>query len=116
MSLLKKGSASSVRVKARANYTKLTFFLTSHATVNIRQRVETMSRKERKDALAHTVVSKRLLNSQCSYFVFKRECLLCGNVCKMKNSKNPHRWVKVRQYKTVNRGSSISSITVGEPP
>ena len=65
-------------------------------------------RKKRKYALAHTVVSKRLLNSQCSDFVFKRECLLCGNVCKMKDSNNPHRWVQVRQCKTVNRGSAIT--------
>ena len=65
-------------------------------------------RKKRKYALAHTVVSKRLLNSQCSDFVFKRDCLLCGNVCKMKDSNNPHRWVQVRQCKTVNRGSAIT--------
>ena len=51
-------------------------------------------RKKRKYALAHTVVSKRLLKSQCSDFVFKRDCLLCGNVCKMKDSNNPHRWVQ----------------------
>ena len=65
-------------------------------------------RKKRKYALAHTVVSKRLLNSQCSDFVFKRECLLWGNVGKMKDSNNPHRWVQVRQCKTVNRGSAIT--------
>ena len=64
--------------------------------------------KRRKDTLAHTVVSKRLLKSQCSDFVFKRDCLLCGNVCKMKDSKNPHRWVDVRPCKTVNRGSAIT--------
>ena len=34
--------------------------------------------------------------------------MLCGNVYKMKDSKNPHRWVEVRQYKTVNRGSAIT--------
>ena len=64
--------------------------------------------KKRKDALAHTVVSKRLLKSQCSYFAFKRDCLLCGNVCKMKDNNHPHRWVQVRQCKTVNRGSAIT--------
>ena len=64
-------------------------------------------RKKRKYALAHTVVSKRLLKSQCSDFVSKRDCMLCGNVCKMKDSNNPHRWVQVRQCKTVNRGSAI---------
>ena len=62
----------------------------------------------RNDALAPTVVSKRLLKSQCSEFVFKRDCLLCGNVCKMEDSKNPHRWVEVRQCITVNRGSAIT--------
>ena len=46
--------------------------------------------KKGKDALDHTVVSKRLLQSQCSDFVFKRDYLLCCNVCKMKDSKNPH--------------------------
>ena len=64
--------------------------------------------KKRKDALAHTAVSKRLLKSQCSDFVFTRECLLVGSVCKIKDSKNPHRWVEVRQCKTVNRGSAIT--------
>ena len=65
--------------------------------------------KKRKDALAHTVVFKRLLKSQCSDFVFKRDCLLCGNVCKMKDGNNPHRWVQqVRQCKTVNRCSAIT--------
>ena len=47
--------------------------------------------KKGKDALAHTVVSKILLKSQCSDFVFKRDCLMCGNVCKMKDSNNPHK-------------------------
>ena len=65
-------------------------------------------RKKRKYALAHTVVSKRPLKSQCSDFVFKRDCLLCGNVCKMNDSNNPHRWVQVRQCKTVNMGSAIT--------
>ena len=63
--------------------------------------------KRGKDALAHTIVSKRLLKSQCSDFVFKRDCMLCGNVCKMKDSNNPLRWVEVRQCKTVDRGSAI---------
>ena len=53
-------------------------------------------------------MSKRLLKSQCNDVVFKRDCLLCGNVCKMKDNNNPHRWVQVRQYKTVNRGSAIT--------
>ena len=61
--------------------------------------------KKIKYALAHTVVSKRLLTP---IVVFKRDCLLCGNVCKMKDSNNPHRWVQVRQCKTVNRGSAIT--------
>ena len=64
--------------------------------------------KRRKGALAHTVVPKRLLRSQCSDFVFKRDCLLYGNVCKMKDNNNPHRWVQVRQCKTVNTGSAIT--------
>ena len=34
--------------------------------------------------------------------------MLCGNVCKMEDSNNPHRWVQVRQCKTVNRGSAIT--------
>ena len=34
--------------------------------------------------------------------------MLCGTVCKMKDSNNPHRWVQVRQCKTVNRGSAIT--------
>ena len=52
-------------------------------------------------------MSKRLLKSQFSDFSFKRDCLLCVNVCKMKDSKNPHRWVEVRQCKTVTSGSAI---------
>ena len=50
-----------------------------------------------------------MLKSQCSDFVFKLDCLLCGIVCKMKDSKNPHRWVEVRQCKTVNMGSAVTS-------
>ena len=64
--------------------------------------------KKGKDALAHTFVSKKRLKSQCSDFVFKRDCMLCGNVCKMKDRKNPHRWVEIRHCKTVNRGSGNS--------
>ena len=73
--------------------------------------------KKRKDALAHTVVSKRLLKTKCSDFVFKRDCLLCGNVCKMKDSNNPHMWVQIRQCKSVNRGSAITfkQHNFGEP-
>ena len=47
--------------------------------------------KMRKEALTNAVVSKILLNSPCSDFVFNRDCLLCGNVCKIKDSRNPHR-------------------------
>ena len=64
--------------------------------------------KKRKYALVHTVVSKRLLKSQCIEFVFKRDCMLCGNVCKMKDINNAHRWVQVRQCKSVNRGSATT--------
>ena len=55
-----------------------------------------------------TGASKRLLKSQCSDFVFKRDCLLCGNECKPKDSKNPHSWVQVRQCTTVDRDSDIT--------
>ena len=50
-------------------------------------------KRKRKATQAH-VVSKRLLKSQCSDFNFKQDCLLCGNECKLKDSRNPHRWVK----------------------
>ena len=63
----------------RVNHTKLKCLLTRHATVNIRQR-RNNEQKKGKDALAHTVVCKRLLKSQCSDFMFKRDSLLCGNV------------------------------------
>lgn len=53
------------------------------------------------------IVSERLLKSQCSDFNFKRD-LLCGNECKLKDSKNPHRWVTVRKCTTVERGSAIT--------
>ena len=46
---------------------------------------------KRKSTLTDTGVSKRLLKTQCSDFVFKRDCLLCWNECKPKDSKNPHR-------------------------
>ena len=35
--------------------------------------------------------------------------MLSGNVCNMKDSKNPHRWVEVRQCNTVTSGSAITS-------
>ena len=87
------------------NFTKLKCF--SHKSC-YKSKSRNNEQKKRKDALAHTVVSKRLLKSQCNDFMFKRDCLLCGNVCKMKDSKNPHRWVEVRQCKTVNRGSAVT--------
>ena len=67
-----------------------------------------MSRKRERTHWLTLLCPKRLLKSQCSDFVFKRDCLLCGNVCKMKDSKNPHRWVQVRQCKTVTSGSAIT--------
>jgi len=48
--------------------------------------------RKRKSTRAHIGVSKRLLKSQCSDFEFKRDCLLCGNECEPKDSKNSHRW------------------------
>ena len=88
------------------NYTKLNFFAKS-CYCKYTSKCKNNEQKKRKDALAHTVVSKRLLKSQCRDFVFKRNCLLCGNVCKTKDSKNPHRRVEVRQWITLNRGSAI---------
>ena len=63
---------------------------------------------KRKRAPTDTGVSKRVLKSQCSDFVFKRDCLFCGNECKPKDSKNPHKWVRVRQCTTLGRGSNIT--------
>ena len=62
----------------------------------------------RKSTLTTTAISKRLLKSHCSDFVLKRDCLLCGNECKPKDSKNPHRWVQVRQCASINRVSDIT--------
>ena len=51
----------------------------------------------------------RMLKSECSKeYVFKRDCLLCGDECKPKDSKNPHRWVPVRQCSTVDRDCGIT--------
>ena len=47
--------------------------------------------------------SKMLLKSQCTDFVFKRDCLLCGKERKSKYIKNPHRRVQVKQCTTVDR-------------
>ena len=55
-----------------------------------------------------TMVSTRLLKSQCSDFNFKRDCLFCGCECKGRDSKNPNRWVRVRQCRTVERVSSLT--------
>ena len=80
------------------NYTKLKCFAKScYCKIYYTSNNSNNKQKKRNDAFAHTVVSKRLLKSQCSEFVFKRDCLLCGNVCKMKDSKNPHRWVEYNQ-------------------
>ena len=38
---------------------------------------------------------KRQLKSNVRDFVFKRDCLLCGQMCVKKDPKNPHRWVRV---------------------
>ena len=90
------------------NYTKLKFFAHKSCYWKYTSKSRNNEQTKRKCALAHTVVTQILLKSQYSDFVFKRDCLLCGNVCKMKGSKNPHRWVEVRQCKTVNRGSAIT--------
>ena len=63
---------------------------------------------KRNDALAHTVVSKILLKSQCSDLCLSDTVCCVVKVCKTKDSKNPHRWVEVRQCETVNRGSAIT--------
>ena len=63
---------------------------------------------KRKSTLIDHGVPKRLLKSQCSDFVFKRDCLLCGEECKPKDSKNPHSWVQVRQCTTVDRPGNIT--------
>ena len=113
MSLLKKRSASSVCVKARKNIVatckatrdelyKTEIFSHKSCYCKYTSKSRNNEQKKRTEALTHTVVSRRLLKSPCSDFVFKRDCLLCGNVCKMKDSKNPHRLVEVRQCKTVN--------------
>ena len=39
--------------------------------------------------------------SQISEFKFKKHCFFCGEICKPKDSKNPTRWRKVVQVKTV---------------
>ena len=67
-------------------------------------------RKKRKYALAHTVVTKRLLTPSVVTLCSSETvcCVVTGNVCKMKDSNNPRRWVQVRQCKTVNRGSAIT--------
>lgn len=63
---------------------------------------------KKKSVFANIGASKRLLKSQCSDFVFKRDCVLCGKECIPKDSKNPRRWVPVKQCTTVDRGSKIS--------
>lgn len=50
---------------------------------------------------------KRQLKSNARDFVFKRDCLLCGQVCVPKDHKNPHRWVRVNQCRTVDRGDGV---------
>ena len=39
--------------------------------------------------------------SEISEFEFKKHCFFCGEICKPKDSKNPTRWRKVVQVKTV---------------
>ena len=50
---------------------------------------------------------KRQLKPNARDFVFKRDCLLCGQVCVPKDHKNPHRWVRVNQCRTVDRGDGV---------
>ena len=50
---------------------------------------------------------KRQLKSNARDFVSKRDCLLCGQVCVPKYHKNPHRWVRVNQCCTVDRGDGV---------
>ena len=63
---------------------------------------------KRKARLTDESVPKRFFKSQSGDFVFKRDCLFCGEVCKPKDSKNPQRWQQVRQCATLERDSDIS--------
>ena len=54
--------------------------------------------------------SKRQLKSGTKDFVFKRDCLLCGELCASKDKKNPQRWVQVRQCRTVDWGDGVKHL------
>lgn len=43
---------------------------------------------------------QRISRSQVSDFVFKRDCLFCGEICVPKDPKNSHQWVPVSQCET----------------
>ena len=48
---------------------------------------------------------ERVSRSQVPEFVFKQDCLFCGETCVPKNLKNPGRWVPVSQCETETRPS-----------
>ena len=87
----------------------LTFKLTNLATVITRQSPDIVNLPREIYAAAESwdADGKRQLKSNARDFVFKRDCLLCGQVCVPKDHKNPHRWVRVNQCRTVDRGDGV---------
>lgn len=68
---------------------------------------------KRKSIVTDTGPPQRLLKSECSDLVFKRDCLLSGNECKSKDTKSPHCWVRVRQCSNIWRSSVRRDKTSG---
>ena len=58
----------------------------------------TASKKRKSGGLEHgDECHKRISRSQVPDFVFKRDCLFCGERCDPKDPKNPQKWVPVNQ-------------------
>ena len=67
-------------------------------TVHIRRYLGTIKRK-----LSSDEPPQRVSRSQVAEFIFKCDCLFCGDICVPKNPKNPRRWVPVSQCETETR-------------
>ena len=81
----------------------LTFKLTNLAIVITRQSPDIVNLPREMQQLR---VGMRVA-SNARDFVFKRDCLLCGQVCVPKDHKNPHRWVRVNHCRAVDRGDGV---------
>ena len=74
------------------------------STYTSKTHIERYLKQKRKSSTEdHSGPSKRTRQSFESEFVFKRDCLFCGEECIAKDEKNPTRWRQYFEMRAINR-------------